>query len=525
MEQPIVLLDIPGFGISSSWKGNAIASADPKNFNSLWRTHFNAVLSPLRNETASSFDNKGIYLEALLSGVSVKSNQELINNEISSEGIYDNAVVDASLTEVTKSNSSIHFVGNLGGPGNEFGDINHLISLLKIAKQKNIYKVYLHLILDNSEGTNFDQVVDRLNLLRSKLETIGIGEIATIIGSFYLQNWYKSRLEYANFLKGIRALIQGRGNIYLSPDQAISQNKTKVSSPDRFPPSVISYKGRPVGTISDLDCVIFFNHNNENISNLISALMSRGGRNDFSAPKFLSVLTFFDYVLPREPHLRTILSRQFYEDIPLILDRNKISQIYISDSNRLLELKSLLNKGVGEEKIEQAFYPVAAPDEYYKDPKPAILEIFKHTANGAGSGHRFTFAHIPALDVIASNGNFNQAIVATRIIDDYLVILAKKILSLDGKLIITSSYGNAEKMVHRNGYELLNHRTLSPTPFLLISNQTEAKTMPASIENEAMYDIIRKKNNLIDIAPTVLGLLNLPIPNSMTGKNLVGVKK
>ena len=103
--------------------------------------------------------------------------------------------------------------------------------------------------------------------------------------------------------------------------------------------------------------------------------------------------------------------------------------------------------------------------------------------------------------------------------------MAKKILSLDGKLIITGTYGNAEKMVHRNEYELLNHRTLSPTPFLLISNQTKAETRSVSIENEAMYDIIRKKNNLIDIAPTILGLLNLPVPNSMTGRNLVGVQK
>jgi 2,3-bisphosphoglycerate-independent phosphoglycerate mutase len=253
--------------------------------------------------------------------------------------------------------------------------------------------------------------------------------------------------------------------------------------------------------------------------------MSGGGRNDFSAPKFLSVLTFFDYVMPRDSHLRTILAKPFYEYLPAILERNNISQVYISDSNRLLELKSLLCKDGSEQNIEQTFYPAPSVDQYMKDPKPAILEIFKHSANAAGSGQRFIFAHIPALDVIAATGNFNQAVVATRIIDEYLSILAKKILSLDGKLIITGTYGNAEKMVHRNEYELLNHRTLSPTPFLLISNQTKAETRSVSIENEAMYDIIRKKNNLIDIAPTILGLLNLPVPNSMTGRNLVGVQK
>jgi len=518
---------IEGFGISTSWKGNAVASSDPKNFYSLWHEYQHALLSSFKSQNLTVFENGGSYLESILAGAAQKSDREVIDEEISSGCLETNEVINNSFSQIIKSNSALHLIGNLSGNDGEFGNINHLLSLLKLAKQKNIFRVYIHLILDASNSRSFDQVSSDILNLNKQIEIIGVGEIASLCGMKYIEDWNGSRLAFLNFLKAKRAILEGRGNIYLSAEQAIAQNRSRISTPDRVPPSVISFKSHPVGIVHDLDSVIFFNHNNTKFTNLIASFCgSAAEKNTISTPKFLNITTLLEYSLPGNKQVNIAIKKKGLNALPQILSSQNIKQIYLSDSYRALEVKSLL-EGSGADNYEpdQFFIPALNLPEYCKNPKPVILETFKLAANSLSKDYNFIFVDFPSIDVITNNGNFNQAINAAKIIDFYLPVLVKKVLEANGKLIITSNYGNAEKMVHRSEYELLNRRTGNPVPFILISNESKNTAPKTSLENELIYDIIRKKNNLLDIAPTILGLMNLPIPNEMTGKCLIDTNK
>lgn len=522
MSQPLVLCVIDGFGVSSSWKGNAIASADPKNFYGLWKEYRHELLSPLMTHNLPAYINSGSYLDSLLSGVVQKSDKEIIDDEVATGKLELNAVICDAMEQITKSNSALHLIGNLSGAGGEFGDTNHLLALLKIAEQKNIFKVYVHLILDSSGGTGLDQILPEMENLSRQIENIGVGEIASISGMQSVKDFSNSRLGYINFSKAVRAIIEGRGNVYLSAEQAIAQNKTKIFAPDRMPPSVISYKNRPIGIMHDLDSVIFFNHNNTKLTYLVSSFSGGVGNYRISVPKFLNVTTLLEFSLPKSRAANIAIKKQSGENISSLIMRKKLKQIYISDSTKMIDVKSCLNQNIDHEtEPDQYFVPAPYLSDYCSDPNHVITEIFRSTASAISKGYDFIFTDIPSIDLISNEGNFNQTIKAVSIIDQYLPILVKKILEANGKLIITSSYGNAEMLVHRNPFETLNHKTLSPVPFVLISAESKNVAPSAGIENDLLYDIIRKKNNLTSVAPTILALLNLPIPTEMTGKSLV----
>lgn len=521
MKQPVVLCMIEGFGISSLWKGNAIASANPEHFYELWNTYQHKLLSPLKNENEPIFNDAETYLSTILSGSNQPWHREIIDHEIKTDSFSDNEVVNASFGQVLQSNSALHLIGNLSNKQGEFGDMDHLISLIKLAKQKNIFRIFIHLFIDSSVGDNFSHTASMVSDLNQKISSIGAGEIATICGAKFLEDKNNKPSGSNNYSKVLQAMIEGRGNNYLSAEQVISHNNSKVLSPDQITPSVIFYKNRPLGTIHDLDSVIFFNHNNATLSNLISFLCSTSTQINFkSTPKFLNVSVFFDFVLPRNDKINIIFKKILPFNISSILAQNKYSQVYISDSHRLLQIKSCLADDTSQN-LDEIFVPALNLSEYCRDPKTVILKEMSHTVDCLTVDKDFIFLDIPSIDVIAREGTFEQTIKAVQIIDRCLPLLTEKVLNCGGTLIITSNYGNAEKMIHRNPYETLNHRSNNPVPFIIISPETKHATLGRTIENELMCDIIQKRRYICDIAPTILDLFKLPATKEMIGKSLL----
>jgi 2,3-bisphosphoglycerate-independent phosphoglycerate mutase len=79
---------------------------------------------------------------------------------------------------------------------------------------------------------------------------------------------------------------------------------------------------------------------------------------------------------------------------------------------------------------------------------------------------------------------------------------------MDGTCVITADHGNVEEMLGASGEVDTEHSTY-PVPFIMIDKSL------------AQYPHVLPKGKLADIAPTILAWRKLPIPASMTGKNLL----
>ena len=106
-------------------------------------------------------------------------------------------------------------------------------------------------------------------------------------------------------------------------------------------------------------------------------------------------------------------------------------------------------------------------------------------------------------DMVGHTGDFNATLKAVEVIDECLGKLIKKIEELDGTLIVTADHGNCDYMLDENNNVVTSHST-SLVPFIV--NKENIKL---------------KDGKLGDIAPTMLDLLNLEIPEEMTGNSLI----
>ena len=71
-------------------------------------------------------------------------------------------------------------------------------------------------------------------------------------------------------------------------------------------------------------------------------------------------------------------------------------------------------------------------------------------------------------------------------------------------MIITADHGNCDVMINEDGSPCTTHTT-NKVPFIVTKKNIELK----------------EEGKLADIAPTMLTLLNLPIPIEITGESLI----
>lgn len=518
--KPVVLCVIDGFGLSSSWRGNAVFSAVPKNFFEIWENYPHYLLQYQHNHlNTPAYDNPERYLASLLQGREIKSQRVYIDIQIEKDLLKENDVLDRAFRQTSEKNSSLHFIGNLSGQSGKFSEIEHLFALLKLAKERKVFRAYIHLILDNSGG-GFSSILKDLSSLEQELEKLGIGEIASVSGLDFLSDSEKS---FLNFSKAYKAIVEGNGNSYLSAQQTISKNKEALKSPSSVPPSVISSQNNPVGVISDFDSIIFFNHNNREIAKLILAFSSSSKNLRLAQPKFLFLATFFDCLLPKPDEVNIVFDRNHETSLPQILYKAGLNQAFVSDSTRMLSIKSQIKElGNVSDRVFEDFLPIVDLDAYLNNAKGTVSNVFSRAIDViARKKYDFVFIDLPCIDEIADNGSFKETVAAIKAVDYFLPALLQSVLGLDGVLIITSNYGNAEKMVRRNDYEALNKRTVNPIPFIYITNSNKKRSASVSIASELMYDMVTKKRHLIDVAPTILEIFGLPIPDKFSGRSLI----
>ena len=107
-------------------------------------------------------------------------------------------------------------------------------------------------------------------------------------------------------------------------------------------------------------------------------------------------------------------------------------------------------------------------------------------------------------DMVGHTGIMDASKKATETVDTCIARLEKSVLSKGGVLLITADHGNCEKMVDEDGKPFTAH-TSNPVQAILIGD-SNVKTL--------------NKGKLADIAPTLLKILDLPIPSEMDGTPL-----
>ena len=108
--------------------------------------------------------------------------------------------------------------------------------------------------------------------------------------------------------------------------------------------------------------------------------------------------------------------------------------------------------------------------------------------------------------MVGHTGVLEAAKKAAEALDKCLGCLETAVIKAGGVLLVTADHGNCEQMIDSLTGEPHTAHTLNLVPIFLIGHG-------------AAYKL--KNGRLADVAPTILDLMNLPIPKEMTGKSLI----
>ncbi len=186
---PVLLLILDGFGYREESDSNAILAASKPNWDNFWKNHPHTLLNASEKHVGLPSDQMGNSEVGHLNiGAGRVIYQELsrVDVDIENGSFFSNPALSSAITQAKENDSTLHVMGLLS-PGGVHSHENHIFALLDMAARNGLKKVQVHAFLDGRD-TPPKSSKDSLDLLQQKCDALGVGQIASIVGRFYVMD-------------------------------------------------------------------------------------------------------------------------------------------------------------------------------------------------------------------------------------------------------------------------------------------------------------------------------------------------
>lgn len=499
MLKPVVLCILDGVGINSNEFGNAVIKANMPCYDNLWNNYPHCMLEASGEAVGlpvNTMGNSEVGHTNIGAGKIVYQPSQFINEEIKSGSFYKNEVINEALDLVVERKSSLHIIGLISEAG-VHSLLSHLVAILEVAKTKNIKNVYIHGFSDGRD-TNPKSALEYFDIINEAIKRLNVGKIATISGRYYGMDrdnrWDRVKKAYD-------ALVYGVGESSDSYANAILDSYSKGVTDEFILPTIIDKEG----TIKSGDVVIDFNFRPDRLRELLSAL-SNPDFSSFDTRKMdISLFTMM-------PVSNEVVSKNFYNNqsvnIPLgvCLSYNGKKQLRIAETEKYAHVTYFFDGGKELELdgCDRVLIPSPRVSTYDLSPKMSSEEITNELLSLLNKNiYDFVVLNYANGDMLGHTGNFDATVESLEFLDKCLEKIYKKISEMGGLLIVTADHGNCENMIDDNGFAITSHST-NMVPFIVCKN-----------------GVSLKNGKLSDIAPTILKIMDLTIPDEMSGSILI----
>lgn len=506
MKRTHLLVILDGWGIGAKNETNPIHVANPPHFEYLKR-HF-----PMGSLQASGIavglpweeeGNSEVGHVTIGSGKVLYQHFPKITLAIRDKSFFKNETLNQAADFALQNNGTLHLAGLLT-KGNVHASLDHLKALLQFATEKNV-PVALHLFADGKDSPP----KSFLSLIKEVPREI----IASVSGRYYAMDrdmhWERTEQAY-------RAIV-GTAPIIKNPEEEAEKVFKNDLIEEYMEPT--NHEGGP-GGVKDGDSLIFFNFREDSMRQLVEAFALQNFEHFATAPLqnvFIATMTTYSDRFPLPVLFPT---EKVEQPLTRVLADKNLMQLHIAETEKYAHVTYFFNgykdpPFSGEYRILVPSRNVARHDEY---PQMMAEEITSRVVRALDErAFDFIVINYANPDTIAHTGNFMAGVRAVEIIDNCIGQLVEKILEVNGIMIITSDHGNIEQMTEPfTGLPETKHNK-SPVPVHLIGRAYERERGDAEIEQKETQTM----GIISDIAPTILDLMQIPIPKEMTGQTLL----
>ena len=508
--KPLVLMILDGWGTRSSCSDNAISEANPQNFYTLKGKYPNTLLRCSGKDVGlpgGQMGNSEVGHLNIGSGRIVFQEITRISLAIEDQTFFRNPELLEAIDYARRTNGAVHLMGLLSD-GGVYSHLDHLYALLQLCKNEGMKKVFIHGFLDGRDVA--PQSADiYIRALEEEMREIGIGQIASLAGRFYGMDRDKrwDRIE-----KSYAAMVKGEGKKAPNASSAL-QNSYEARVNDEFmePVVIIDQNAEPLGLINDGDSLIFFNFRADR-ARQISRAFVEDEFNDFSRGLKPDIhylcMTQYDANLDAAV---AFAPQNLANTLGEVLAVQGLRQLRIAETEKYAHVTFFFNGGVEEPNPGEDRILIPSPDvaTYNLKPEMSAPELTGRILEELDRDfYDVVIMNYANPDMVGHTGVLEAAVKAVKVVDECLQKVITKVLEKKGSILVTSDHGNCEMMVCPDTGGPFTAHTTALVPFILVSEQYTGY----KLRNDAM---------LCDIAPTMLTLLEIDIPEEMTGRNII----
>ncbi|HRE81886.1 MAG TPA: 2,3-bisphosphoglycerate-independent phosphoglycerate mutase [Opitutaceae bacterium] len=445
--------------------------------------------------------------------------QELVrlNKLFTEKQLAGNPVWKGAVAQVKSRGSRLHLMGIVSDAG-VHGMLDHLYGILRQAKEEGVTQVFIHAFTDGRDtpptsGAGYVEQVEE------QCRAIGVGRIATVCGRF----WAMDRDNRWERVEKAYRMLTGQGAV-ATATSAVDAVKnyyqhplTETQKGDEFVPAtwIVDTTGRPVATIGDGDAVLFYNYRGDRPRELTKAFVVDGFA-DFARGKKLDLYyaTMTEYesglpvkvISPKPAPLKNILGG--------VVAGAGIAQFRCAETEKNPHVTFFFNNYrkdpfPGEDRACPASPKVAT---YDLQPEMSAAEVTRLAKEAILSGkYGLIVVNYANPDMVGHTGSLPAAIKAVETTDQGLQELLAALETVHGRALICADHGNCEQMWDPVNQVPHTAHTLNHVEAFVVGSDF-------AVGNTKL----RSGGRLADIAPTVLHLMDLPIPPEMTGRSLLG---
>lgn len=503
VEKKLILIIMDGWGLGKIKSSDAIQNANVPFVSSLYSKYPNTTLVTCGEAVglpAGQMGNSEVGHLNLGAGRIVYQELERINVAIRNGEFKKNEALLNTIQYAKNNNKPLHLMG-LVSDGGVHSHIEHLKAITSICKEEGLQNVFVHAFTDGRD-TDPKSGIHFLKELQDHLNNT-TGKIATVVGRYYAMDrdkrWERIKIAYDALVNRIGRTTS---DIFDAVEQSYQMNVT-----DEFIKPIINQTIEDA-SIKDGDAVICFNFRTDRCRE-ITQVLTQTPIPDFGMnplPLYFTTMSRYDHTFKNinvifetddlKNTLGDILAQQHKKQIRIAETEKYPHVTFFFSGGREVPFESEKRIMIPSPKV--ATYDLQPEMSAYEVTEALLPEIKNKTAD-------FICLNFANTDMVGHTGVWEAVIKAAETVDKCVEKVVTAALENGYTIFLTADHGNADYMINEDGTPNTAH-TLNLVPFFIIDKEWKGNIKPGKLG---------------DIAPTILTMMQLPIPKEMTGNILI----
>ncbi len=504
-KRPVMLIIMDGYGIAEVSEGNAVCQAKQPNLDNIFKKYDTKTLDASGEAVGlpeGQMGNSEVGHMNIGAGRIVWQSLSRINNSIKTKEFNSNPAIVEAIERAKANNKKFHIFG-LCSDGGVHSHTDHIVAIANLAHEKGIENVYYHAFLDGR-----DVAPKSAQIYLNKIVKNGNVKVATVGGRYYGMDRDKN---YDRIQVAFDAMTIGNAPKYACHNCGIEASYNEGITDEFVKPFIVDENGN----VESGDSVVFANFRPDRAIQIATAISNPEGivynpekpyrMNLEHAPKdvfFVSMMKYADSV-----NGPLAFGLQKFDNLfgDVVAKAGK-KQLRIAETEKYAHVTFFFDGGADREIEGADRILVNSPKvaTYDLQPEMSAYEVCDKAVEAILSEkYDCIILNFANCDMVGHTGVICAAVKAVEAVDECVGRCVEALEKVGGVALITADHGNAEKLLDEEGKPFTAHTT---------------NLVPVVITDE---NIKIRDGILSDVAPTLLDLMGVEIPEDMTSKSII----